>query len=278
MTDPRYPLLMEPQTLQPLLGQSGILLVDLCQTRQYPLAHIPGAIHVPFSRLMSGQPPAVGQPPSLKALNHLMCQIGLNEQTHVIAYDDEGGGWAGRFLWTLDLLGHSAWSYLNGGLHAWLSEYRPIETAIQNPIPSDFQANLDSATSASQSQILTQLKQDDFVLWDARTPQEYLGLQPTALRNGHIPGAINYEWLRALDPRNGLRIRHLDDIQNEFNAIGLTPDKDIVTYCHAHHRSGFTYLLGRILGFPRIRAYPGAWSEWGNSPDVPIETQPRPIT
>jgi thiosulfate/3-mercaptopyruvate sulfurtransferase len=69
---------------------------------------------------------------------------------------------------------------------------------------------------------------------------------------------------------DSLRLRDPDILRAELAALGITADKTVVTYCQTHHRSGFTYLVGRILGFPSLKAYDGSWSEWGNLPDTPI--------
>jgi len=90
----------------------------------------------------------------------------------------------------------------------------------------------------------------------------------TAAKNGHIPGAINAEWTSLMDRNNSLRIRK--DAKEYLASLGLTSDKSIVTHCQSHHRSGFTYLVGKALGF-NIRAYHGSWSEWGNHPNTPVE-------
>ncbi|MHA5861605.1 rhodanese-like domain-containing protein, partial [Pseudomonas aeruginosa] len=50
-----------------------------------------------------------------------------------------------------------------------------------------------------------------------------------------------------------------------------TPDKEVITHCQTHHRSGFTYLVAKALGYPRVKGYAGSWSEWGNHPDTPVE-------
>lgn len=53
--------------------------------------------------------------------------------------------------------------------------------------------------------------------------------------------------------------------------LGITPDKEVITHCQTHHRSGFTYLVAKALGYPRVKGYAGSWSEWGNHPDTPVE-------
>ncbi|RLT92156.1 sulfurtransferase [Ketobacter sp.] len=266
------PLLIEPDDLEPCLGHPNLLLVDLCRPEQYAAAHIPGAIYLPFTQLMSGHMPGPGKLPSTNALSQLFSALGLTPDTHVVAYDDEGGGWAGRLIWTLDMLGHPHYSYLNGGLHAWAQAQKPLEEGVNVPIPSTYQVQLHNGPSITKDEILQRLELPNFVVWDARSPEEYLGLRQGAAKNGHIPGAVNYEWVRAMDRHNGLRIRDHNAIRQELAALGITADKHIVTHCQSHHRSGFTYLLGKILGFEQIQAYPGSWSEWGNDPDTPVET------
>jgi len=272
MATVNLPLLIEPEDLQPLLGQPDLLVIDLCRPEQYASAHIPGAVYLPYTQLMSGILPSPGALPPEAALSSLFSALGLTPDTQVVAYDDEGGGWAGRLIWTLDMLGHKHCSYLNGGLHAWAAEQRPLEDGVNVPIPSHYEAHCQSGPSISKEEILQRLELPNFVVWDARSPEEYLGLRHGAQKNGHIPGAINYEWIRAMDRHNHLRLRPLTELRQELASLGISNDKHIVTHCQSHHRSGFTYLLGRILGFDNIQAYPGSWSEWGNDPDTPVET------
>jgi len=51
---------------------------------------------------------------------------------------------------------------------------------------------------------------------------------------------------------------------------GITPEKEVIVYCHTHHRSSHTYIMLKHLGYERVRAYAGSWSEWGNRPDAPL--------
>jgi thiosulfate/3-mercaptopyruvate sulfurtransferase len=75
-----------------------------------------------------------------------------------------------------------------------------------------------------------------------------------------------------MDKEHNLRLLPLTVIQTMLTERGLTPDKNIVTHCQSHHRSGLTYLVAKILGYPSIKGYHGSWSEWGNLDHTPFDT------
>lgn len=262
------PLFIEANELHAEITKPDILVVDLCSEQNYLAGHIPGAVHITPKSLMSGQTPAPGRLPTLEHLTQLMGSIGLSPGKHVVVYDDEGGGWAGRFIWTLDVLGHKHYSYLNGGIHAWRSA--GLSESTETPIPTHTQPSFELHTDviAEIDDIMPNLGRDDFVIWDARSPAEYRGEKVLAKKGGHIPGAINCEWTSLMNPNQDLRLR--EDAKERLAAIGINKSQEIVTHCQSHHRSGFTYLVGKLFGF-NIKAYPGSWSEWGNHPDTPVE-------
>lgn len=266
---PELPLIIEADDLKPILGQSRLLIVDLCSPERFAEGHIPGAVHVLPRELVKGTPPAPGDLPDIAQLESLFGRLGLEEDTHVVAYDDEGGGWAGRFIWTLDVIGHRRASYLNGGIWAWIASDGPLTTEPGSRAPLHRSLSLDSSVIARKEDILQQLGNTSFAIWDARGLQEFNGSRNTAHRNGHIPGAIHCEWTELMDRDAELRIRR--DARDYLQGKGLTADQQIVTHCHSHHRSGLTYLVGKSLGF-NIKAYPGSWAEWGNDPATPVET------
>ncbi|WP_062263302.1 sulfurtransferase [Endozoicomonas arenosclerae] len=262
------PLILEAEQLVPLLGQEDLLIVDLCNPRLYSQSHVPGAVNVAPQSMVSGVQPAAGKLPAIEQINQMLSNIGYSEDKHIVVYDDEGGGWAGRFIWTLDVIGHKKYSYLNGGAHVWLKEGHPTESTINRPEPTQVNAQIDDAMLISKDAIIASLEDSDTVIWDARSAAEYRGEKVFAQRGGHIPGAVNLEWTLAMDHDRNLRIR--GDIASILEQLGITQEKKIITHCQSHHRSGFTYLVGKSLGYT-IKAYDGSWSEWGNLPDTPIE-------
>ncbi len=266
------PLLLEPADLASHLDDDKLLIIDLSKPSIYVQAHAPGAIHLDFKRLQSGAQPAPGMIPSDDALGDLFSSLGLTPDTHVVAYDDEGGGWAGRLLWTLELIGHKRYSYLNGGIHAWRDEGLPQSTEDHAPKPSDYQAEvLNPEVAIDRLELEERLGSDNFAIWDARSVDEFDGNKGQNRHLGHLPGAVNMEWTDAMDRERSLRLRDYAELITELGAMGITPDMEVVTHCQTHHRSGFTWLVGKALGFERMRAYPGSWKEWGNRDDTPIE-------
>ncbi|MDB6063716.1 MAG: thiosulfate sulfurtransferase [Verrucomicrobiaceae bacterium] len=268
---PSLPLLLEPDALEPLLDHPDLLILDASSAANYQRGHVPNAIHIAPQALQNGIQPAVGKLPSVEQLSALFASVGLTPDKHVIAYDDEGGGWAGRLLWTLEVLGHHRYSYLNGGLPAWANEGHPLEADASVGVPSQFVAQIHPESIATLDYIRDHLGDHSFAVWDARSPDEYVGRKVVAARGGHIPGAINLDWIELMDRRRNLRLLPLEVLSERLQALGLTPDKTIVTHCQTHHRSGLTWLAMKVLGYPDIKGYDGSWGEWGNRSDTPVD-------
>ncbi len=266
------PLILEPAELEKHLGDAGVLVVDLCKPEVYARGHIPGAVHLEYARIIAARPPVMGLLPDAAHTARALSDLGLTPEHHVVAYDDEGGGKACRLLWTLDVIGHKHFSLLNGGLRAWEAEQRPLSSEPAAPKASGYHVGqLNAGAKADKGYILAHLNDPRVALLDARTPGEYRGVDKRAARGGHIPGAVNMDWTLAVDAQNQTRLKPEAALRAQLAALGVTPDKEVITYCQTHQRSSHTYIVLKALGYPRVKGYPGAWSEWGNDADTPVE-------
>lgn len=266
------PLLVEPDTLQSSLDDPHLLILDVGARESYDAYHLPGAIHVDYNRLVGELPSTPGPLPDHLPFTQLLCDIGLQPEHRVIAYDDGDNAQACRLLWSLDLIGHRHYALLDGGLRAWLDERHPVE---QTPTPAQPVRNhfhyVDNAPVADLLYILQHLDDPEVCIVDARTPEEYRGEDLRAQRGGHIPGAINLDHRRLLDPDHSLRLRPEAQLRAIVEEAGLDPEKELICHCQSHRRSALVYIALKALGFPRLKAYPGSWAEWGNNLDTPIE-------
>lgn len=268
----RLPHLITPTALNTALGaESKLLVIDLGNADRYPQQHIPGAVWLDYAEITRSDAPAAGLVATEENLSRVFSALGLTADTHVVAYDDAGNGKAARLCYTLDCIGHPHWSLLDGGLPAWLADGFATSNEVAEPEATDYQAQYADGVMWTADDILQQLHQDDFVTLDARSAAEYQGLEIKATHGGHIPGAAHYEWTRAMDNEQQKRLRDIDELRAELEAAGLTPDKQIVAYCQTHHRSAYSYVMLKYMGYPRVAGYPGAWSDWGNTETLPVE-------
>ncbi|MGD8566514.1 MAG: rhodanese-like domain-containing protein [Gammaproteobacteria bacterium] len=276
MDDIRLPLVVEPDQLVPVLENHDLLVVDLCKPETYAQGHIPGAVHLDYKQIIAAQKPVMGLVPDADHLGQLMSQIGATPQTHIVAYDDEGGGRAARLLYTLDIMQHNHYSLLNGGIHAWANEGHPLETTVNTRATTDYAVTLQQQPVATKDFILQRLGDPQLALIDARTPAEYSGEKKLAARGGHIPGATNLDWVNLIDRQHNMRLKPDSEIKQLLANIGVNAesfaDNPVVVYCQTHHRSALTYIALKNLGYSDVKGYPGSWSEWGNADDTPVET------
>ncbi|MFO7604600.1 MAG: sulfurtransferase [Gammaproteobacteria bacterium] len=264
-------LIIEPTELETLLQQEHVVVIDLSAAATYVQYHIPGAVFLNYEWILHSEPPRMGLLPGRTQLEQVFGAMGISPDTRVIAYDDEGGGRASRFLWTLECAGHQDFSLLNGGLQSWSHEGHKVSSEIHWPVPARFSYQANTDPIAERQYILDHLNHEDVVIFDARSPQEYSGAKAFAQRGGHIPGAVNIEWTETLDKAHHMRLKGDAELRDLLAAKGVLPHKEIITHCQTHHRSAHSYIVLKHLGYTRVKGYPGSWSDWGNAPNTPIE-------
>ena len=227
----------------------------------YQTGHIPGALPLDLRHLVAGGPPAV-LPPTERVAT-VLGQLGLRPESTIVVYDDGIGPTAGMTYWALKHYGHHAVCVLNGGWPAW--EGFGGERSIEQPgiTPTTYVINLDSDQRATIDWVLSNLHNPNIVLLDCRSRAEYI--------QGHLPKAANLSWDAAVQSGRVMRLKDMATLKAQFEQLGVTPDKEIVTYCGSGARSSHTYMTLKMLGYRTVRNYNGSWQEWAMRPDTPKE-------
>jgi thiosulfate/3-mercaptopyruvate sulfurtransferase len=272
------PIFVEPDDVEPLLGNEDAIFVDLCKPEVYAQLHVPGALPLEYGLLLEGTRPAVGKLPPIERLNQVTAQLGIGPESLVIAYDDEGCGRASRLAWTLHTMGFFNVRVINGGIHSWANEGHPVsnEAVAARGTGTFTISRLNEATLAEKDYVLARLEDGKSQLFDSRTREEYTGERAFAARGGHIPGAINLNWQDTIDQNRNMRLKPADALRTLLDELQFDAQREIITYCQTHHRSAHSYLMLKHLGYEQVRGYAGAWSEWGNDPELPVATGPQP--
>jgi len=238
----------------------------------YLAAHLPGAVHIDWSRDLSAPPPPSGHPlymlhgPAEFAAT--MARAGIGDDTFVIGYDAEGGHHAARLWLALRRYGHDAMAVMEGGIQQWQREGRPVTSGEVTVAPTTFTPRPRSGVLATGDDVLSAVRTGDPWLLDVRRDSEYTGVEARAKHGGHVPGAVNVLWKDALGDDWMLKDPEL--LEQLYIDAGFGPETKTITYCQAGVRAAFTHLVLTALGHDGVRTYDGSWEEWGNRDDVPI--------
>lgn len=248
----------------------------------YSVGHIPGAVHVDWVRDLND---AIRRDYlNADEFAELTGKNGIGRDTTVVFYGDKNNWWATYAFWVFKLFGHPNCKIMDGGRKKWIDEGREMTKDVPTYAAVDYptQQRADYKIRAFRDQVLEHIKGDN-PLVDVRSPQEFNGEllhmpgspQEGALRGGHIKGAANVPWSKAVAEDGTFKTA--DELRVIYEEEqGLSSDQNVIAYCRIGERSSHTwFVLTYLLGYENVRNYDGSWTEWGNLVGVPIENPSR---
>jgi thiosulfate/3-mercaptopyruvate sulfurtransferase len=265
----REQLLTTPEELQKKLGAPDLCLIDVRPAEQYAQGHIPGTAHFDLFGLSLVDTREAPLKAFMYMIHHVLELRGVSESKAVVFYEENSGMRAARGLWFLEYFGHPNVRMLDGGLQAWKAAGFPLTTEATTPKTAHFKTSERREVLATADDVLHSLNKKEFSILDTRSRSEYLGTQVRAARGGAVPGAIHIEWTDNLDASG--RFKSNAELQTMYSKAGITPEKEVLSYCQGGYRAAHSYVALKLIGFPKVRNYIGSWKEWGDRTDLPIE-------
>lgn len=279
--------LISPAELRRLMDLGAPLKVFDCSfdlmnpaagAQQFRERHLPGASHMDLEHDLSaahGAARASGGRHPLPTREDFAARLaarGVGGDTQVVVYDRQGVNYAGRLWWMLKWCGHEAVAVLDGGLQAWEAEGGALAQGNDDTpsLPGHFRLGTPLARMVDTATLAQALGTPGLTVLDARGAPRFLGdtepLDPVA---GHIPGALNRPFGQNIGPDG--RFKPAGQLRAEFLALlGNRAPDHVVHHCGSGVSAVPNVLAMEVAGLGRAALYPGSWSEWCNTPGLPV--------
>ncbi|TLX72626.1 thiosulfate sulfurtransferase [Labilibacter sediminis] len=275
-------------------GKTVICHAHYRNREAYLSGHIPGAIDMDTLAL---EAPETWNRRSPEELKKALEEHGITSDTTVIIYgkfmwpdnkDDFPGSAAGhigaiRNAFIMLYAGVKDVRVLNGGFQSWKDAGYEISIADEpKQLVTDFGANIPMqphlAVDVPKAKHMIASKNADIVC--VRSYPEYTGEVSGynyIEKKGRIPGAIfghcgsdayHMENYRNVDHT----IREYHEVEEKWEASGITPDKHLAFYCGTGWRGSEAFFNAWLMGWPKVSVFDGGWFEWSNDPANPYET------
>ena len=247
---------------------------------QYREAHIPGAVYAHLDRDLSDKAHPMGARagrhplPQREVFADWLARSGLSQNQQVVVYDRQGAHYCGRLWWMLKWCGHEAVAVLDGGMGAWRAAGYPTVSGASpqpvRPVERPFTLGASLAPTADGTHMACQLGSPTQTVIDARAAPRFRGeVEPLDPVAGHIPGALNRPFADNFLPDG--RFKPAAQLRQEFEHLLAGRDPaHVVHHCGSGVTATPNILAMELAGLGRSALYPGSWSAWSNTPELPV--------
>jgi thiosulfate/3-mercaptopyruvate sulfurtransferase len=274
----QFATLIGVDSLRELLGDPRLAVVDCRFDLQNPeagrqaflKAHIPGARYADLNRDLSAPiGPRTGRHPlpAPYVFARRLGELGIRNDSQVVAYDEANGSIAARLWWMLRWVGHGAVAVLDGGFNAWTARGGALQSGEAEVAEQAFTPRIGAQAVVTTAEI--ELEPNALIV-DARAADRYAGsVEPIDPVAGHVPGAVNHPFTANLDvdgrflPAAELKRRWLERLAGR-NA------RDVVAMCGSGVTACHNLLSLEVAGLSGAKLYAGSWSEWIRDPGRPV--------
>jgi len=268
--------LVSTDWLEKNLNNTKLHIIEVStDTGVYERGHIQGAVNIKWHTDLVD--PIKRDIASKENLQKTLQSLGINNDNTIVIYGDNNNWFAAWGAWVFDVYGIKNVKLLDGGRKKWETEKRPL-TPVATSVKTGniLLSNANNTLRAKLPDVVEVAnKKSNTILVDIRSPDEYSGkifapsgFAETAIRAGHIPGAVNVPWASAVATDGTFKSK--EELKKIYGAVGVDDKKPIITYCRIGERSSHTWFaLKKILGY-EVRNYDGSWTEYGNSVGNPV--------
>ena len=239
--------------------------------KMYLESHLPGAVYLDLNRDLSGRAEKHGgnHPlPDRETFVSKMGNIGIDQDTTVVIYDQGNEMFAARLWWLLENSGHDKVYLLEGGFKRWVDDGNEVTKEIPRLQAKKFKPNFREDQTVTMEEVKEKTENRTAILIDSRAKERYLGeIETMYSKAGHIPGAKSYFW-KGVISEDGTWKKG-EALEQHFSA--LSKDEEIIVSCGSGISACPNILALKAAGYKNVKLYPGSFSDWISYAENDIE-------
>lgn len=241
----RYPIVVDPYKLMEAIRKKQVRVVDVRKAEEYSQGHILGAVSIPLADVLNAE--------NLEKVVEVFANAGIDDDMHVVVYDDTFGALAARVAWTLEYIGHPNVSLLGVTYTIWKSMGLKVEKKRATYPKAHHSLKVNNDILATVDYVNSSVGQDGKVLLDSRERLNYL--------DHHIPKAINVPW-KTFSGENSI-LRTPEELRRIVQNRGISDAQEVITYCGSVGTlSGLAYYALLLAGYRNVKLYAKSLREW----------------
>ncbi|HGF7476940.1 TPA: sulfurtransferase [Vibrio mimicus] len=210
--------------------------------------------------------------PSEERFNTLARELGINQDSFIVVYDNSGTFASPRAWWMFKAMGHHKVYILNGGLTEWKAlGYNVTQNYREPTAKGNFDGKHNPKAFVDASYVLKQIDNPHSQTIDARGLARFFGEVPEprpGVRSGHIPGSACLPFAELIA---GHKLKEETELRPLLTHMLPDTTQEYLFSCGSGVTACIVVLAAYVCGYQNLSVYDGSWTEWGQRQDLPIE-------